>query len=131
DAWAAGLGRPLCVLFGVVAGKQVAGMLAPLRRARAVVLTRPPSPRGRDPREVAALLAAASDASHSGGANAATLVVPDVAEALAAARAQVPPGGVLLVYGSIFLIAEVRRLLLGEAADPVPLQDPPIRPQAG
>jgi hypothetical protein len=57
--------------------------------------------------------------------------VEDVAEAVVRAQQLTPPGGLLLVYGSIFLIAEVRRLLLGEPADPSPLQDPMPQPTSG
>lgn len=108
-------GRPLLALFGVVAGKQAEDMLAPLRMAQRVVLTRPPSERGRDPRELLPLL---------GGEHPEVAVEPDVAAALDRALAHTPAGGVLLCYGSIFLVAEVRRLLLNEPADSFAVQDP-------
>jgi hypothetical protein len=46
-------------------------------------------------------------------------VAPDLATALA--RAGAAP---TVVAGSIFLVGEARRLLLGEPADPLPVQDP-------
>ncbi|MCS6914268.1 MAG: Mur ligase family protein [Myxococcales bacterium] len=119
DAWlATHPARPSCVLVGILADKDAAGMLAPAARAEAAVLCRPPSPRGRPPQELAPLLQAA------GYQGQPPLLCEDVATALAAARRRVPAGGMLLVYGSIFLVAEVRRLLRGEAADPYPVQDP-------
>ncbi len=111
--------RPLTVLFGAVAGKQISDMTAPLRRARHVVLTRPPSPRGLSAGELGAMLAV----------DPAPPPVPmeqveEVGPALHAALRQTPPGGLLLVYGSIFLIAAVRALAYGEEVDVLTVQDP-------
>ncbi len=113
-------GRRLTVLFGTVAGKPAEDMLDPLCRATHTVLTRPPSPRGRDPQELAPLVRARLALWWQRS----PIVLPDVSQALRQAQELTPPDGMLLVYGSIFLVAEVRRLLLGEPADPTPLQDP-------
>jgi dihydrofolate synthase/folylpolyglutamate synthase len=113
-------GRPLTVLFGAVAGKDVLGMVGPLLRAEAVVLTVPPSPRGLPveilresigplpPREPGRRLE----------------VVAGWREALDVALKGASPRGWVLVYGSIFLIAAVRGVLLGEQGDPFGVQDP-------
>lgn len=111
--------RPLTVLFGAVAGKDVRGMIAPLERADAVVLTCPPSPRGLPVEALAELVAPELPPSSSKPA-----LRADFREAFALALHRTPPGGWLLAYGSIFLVAALRGLLLGEAADPFSIQDP-------
>jgi dihydrofolate synthase/folylpolyglutamate synthase len=103
-------GRSVTLLFGVVGDKDAGPMLEALRPVAArVLLTRAPTPRARDPQSLRAL---APDAE----------IVPDVAQALARART----GPALVVAaGSIFLVAEVRRLVKGEPCDPISAQDPP------
>lgn len=115
-------GRPLTILFGAVAGKQVDQMAAPLRRASQVVLTRPPSPRGLAATDLAAQLA--PELVRADGATVQVEVAPDWLPALHAAISQTAPGGLLLVYGSIFLIAAVRGFLLREEVDELQVQDP-------
>jgi dihydrofolate synthase/folylpolyglutamate synthase len=101
-------GRPVTLVFGVVEDKDAAAMLGALTPSVArVILTRVPSPRGRDPETLRALAPGAE-------------VVPDPADALRRARG----AGLTVVAGSIFLIAEARRLLTGERADPIAAQDP-------
>ena len=98
-------------------------MAAPLRRAGQVVLTRAPSPRG---------LAAADLAAQLGpelARAAAVHVVPDWLLALHAAVRRTVPGGVLLVYGSIFLIAAVRGFFFREEIDELQVQDPGRPPE--
>ena len=111
--------RPLTVLFGAVAGKQISDMTAPLGRANHVVLTRPPSPRGLSAEELAAKLAVDPALQKIQMEQ-----VEEVGPALQAALRQTPPGGLLLVYGSIFLIAAVRALVYGEEVDVLTVQDP-------
>jgi dihydrofolate synthase/folylpolyglutamate synthase len=102
-------GREVALVFGVVSDKNAADMLAPLLPLAArVIFTRPASPRARDPEELRALCPGAA-------------VLPSVADALAAARRD---GRLAVVAGSIFLIAEARRLVLGEPSDPIVVQDP-------
>lgn len=112
--------RPLTVLFGAVAGKDVRGMLGPIERAGAVVLTCPPSPRGLPVEALAELVTPQLPPSPDRP----LALCADFREALALALRQTPPGGWLLVYGSIFLIAALRGLLLGEEADLFTIQDP-------
>jgi dihydrofolate synthase/folylpolyglutamate synthase len=120
DRWLAqNLGtRPLVVLFGVVAGKQLDAMTAPLQRARHVVLTQPPSPRGLPAAELQAQLQRLPALAAS------CTAVQDWQPALQAAVQNSPPGSLLLVYGSIFLIAAVRGWLAAEEVDSLPIQDP-------
>jgi dihydrofolate synthase / folylpolyglutamate synthase len=100
--------RAITLVFGVVADKQPADMLhALLPLAARVILTRPPSPRARDPESLREL---APDAE----------IAPSLEEALRMAR----NGSLVVVTGSIFLAGEARRLLLGEPADPIAAQDP-------
>ncbi len=102
-------GRPVTLVFGVVSDKDAAAMLAPLQPLVArVILTSPPSPRARDPETLRALAPGAT-------------VFPSVAGALDAACAG---NGLVVVAGSIFLVAEARRLLTNEPSDPLVVQDP-------
>jgi dihydrofolate synthase/folylpolyglutamate synthase len=71
-----------------------------------VIATAPPSPRALPPAELARLVPGAE-------------VAPDLAAALALAA-----GERVLVAGSIFLVGEARRLVLGEPADGMAVQDP-------
>lgn len=51
---------------------------------------------------------------------------PDVAEALDMARRSAREvGGLVVACGSLFLVAEIRRLLGGEESDPIATADPP------
>lgn len=94
-----GIGRPVDLLFGVLADKDYAGMLGLLApRARRIVLTRPASPRAKEPAELAALLRG-----HPGEVT----VEPDRDRALD--RALALGGEILVACGSIFLIGEVRK----------------------
>jgi dihydrofolate synthase/folylpolyglutamate synthase len=93
------MGRPVDLLFGVLADKDYAGMLALLApRARRIVLTTPASPRAKDPTELAVLLAG-----HPGE----VFVEPDRERALD--RALALGGEILVACGSIFLIGEIRK----------------------
>ncbi len=106
--------RPIALVFGVVADKDAAAMLAALAPAAdRVVLTRPSTPRARDPETLRPLAPNASDA----------IVTDSLAAALAEAAR--PPAATVVVAGSIFLVGEARRLLTGERADPLAVQDPP------
>lgn len=116
--------RPLTVLFGIVAGKDAAAMGEPLRKARRVFLTRPPSPRGLAAEELHAILMGPSV---SPPLPAPLEIADDFQKALRAALNATPPEGLLLIYGSIFLIGAVRALWFGEACDPLAVQDPPSK----
>ncbi len=99
---------PLTLVLGALDDKDAAGIarvLAPL--ATRVIVTRPASPRALAPELLAAALPGAD-------------IIDAPAAALDAARAHATAsGGWVLVAGSIFLVADARRQLLGEAADEV------------
>lgn len=96
---------PLHFVFGVLADKDaraMLGSLAPL--AASMLITRPGTPRAREPREVVALLA--DDA--RGKAS----VIEAPADALREARARADAdGGWVVVCGSLYLIGDVRASL--------------------
>ncbi|MFY9825927.1 MAG: folylpolyglutamate synthase/dihydrofolate synthase family protein [Thermoanaerobaculia bacterium] len=86
------------LLFGVLADKDYGEMLPRLAaQARHVVLTRPVSPRAKDPAELQSLLAGRDG----------VVVEPDLDRALD--RALGLGGEVLVACGSIFLVGEVRK----------------------
>lgn len=113
--------RPLTILFGAVAGKQLAGMTGPLRCADQVVLTCPPSPRGLPAHQLAETLKPLLYQPP-------LQVEEDWQVALRTALRHTPPNGMLVVYGSIFLVAAVRGLWRQEATDPLVVQDPGKKP---
>ncbi len=103
------LERPADLLFGVLADKdyrEMLDLLAP--RAGNLVLTRPASPRAKDPAELLPLLAGRDG----------VVVEPDPGRALA--RALALDGEVLGVCGSIFLVGEVRNGLRERFGVPAP-----------
>ncbi|HYX25279.1 MAG TPA: bifunctional folylpolyglutamate synthase/dihydrofolate synthase, partial [Thermoanaerobaculia bacterium] len=103
------LREPADLLFGVLADKdyrEMLDLLAP--RARHLVLTRPPSPRAKDPAELLPLLAGRDGVE----------VEPDPGRALD--RALALGGQVLVACGSIFLVGEVRRGLRERFGVPAP-----------
>lgn len=113
--------RPLTVLFGVVRDKTVEQMLGPLRLAERLILTTPPSPRGRPADELAETLRALQPALpplHTLG------IESDPLLALRLALRTTHEDGCLLIYGSLFLLGALRALWQDEARDPVPLSDP-------
>lgn len=113
--------RPLTILFGAVAGKQLAGMTGPLLHADQLVLTCPPSPRGLSAHQLAQTL---PPLLHQPPQQ----IAEDWQQALRLALRHTPPNGMLVVYGSIFLVAAVRGLWRQEATDPLVVQDPGKKP---
>jgi dihydrofolate synthase/folylpolyglutamate synthase len=111
-------GRPLTLVFGALADKDAAGMLAALvPHAARVIVTAPPSPRALAPDALVALAPSSPSIE----------IAPSLAAALARARR---PGARVLVAGSLLLVGEARRLVLGERADPLAVQDPPAATRA-
>ncbi len=91
--------RPLHFVFGVLKDKDVRSMLQAIEPlAQRLILTRPSSPRAVPPEALLPML--------QGDA----LVIPDVEEAFL--RAQRHQGGTVVVCGSLYLVGEVRALLL-------------------
>lgn len=102
--------RPAALVVGASADKDLAGVLAPLAaRAPVVVATRASSPRAASPGELAAA------ASRAGAAR--VEEAPDAAAALRLARGLTRAGELVVVAGSLFLVGEVRSLLLGAAPE--------------
>lgn len=96
-------GRPVELVFGVLADKDHAGMLAALRPAiRRLHAIPPRSPRARAPAEVQALAASLGLPAD---------VHPDLPQALACARAHAADGALVCVGGSLYVVGEARTLL--------------------
>jgi dihydrofolate synthase/folylpolyglutamate synthase len=102
-------GRPITLVLGLVNDKDARAIANALTSLAArVIVTAPPSPRALPPASLRAFIPTAE-------------MAPDAAAAFALAR---DGCSLVLVAGSIFLVGEARRLLTGEAADPVVVQDP-------
>jgi dihydrofolate synthase / folylpolyglutamate synthase len=99
-------GRPVELVYGVLADKDGEGMLAALAPAvRRLHLVQPPSPRARAVESVAALAAARGIAADAHGG--------DLAGAIACARAAAGADGIAVVAGSLYLVGAARALLGG------------------
>ncbi len=97
-------GRPVELVFGVLADKDHRGMLEALAPAvRRFHLVAPPSPRARPPATYRALADSLRGADEHAGC----------AEAIACARAAAGRDGVVCVAGSLYLVGQARRLLGG------------------
>ena len=109
-------GRPVILLAGVVADKEAAPILEPLvPLAARVVLTRPRSPRAREPFELLPL------------ATGATVVAEPLLALREARRIAAERGGIVVAAGSIFLVGALRAELCAEHEDPDSAQDPSSR----
>jgi len=96
-------GRPVELVFGVLADKDLPGMLAALAPAvRAFHLVTPESPRARDAASYAAAVTALGRPAH---------VHADLAGAIAAARAAAADGALTCVAGSLYVVGAARALL--------------------
>jgi len=118
-------GRPLVFVFASAADKDIDGMLAVLAEkggGAPVVFTRTDNPRAAAPADLAARFAAC------GGRGAET--TPDSQAALEAAGRKAPAGGLVVVCGSLYLVGEVKALLVSSArvSPPAPAAEPPRRP---
>jgi dihydrofolate synthase/folylpolyglutamate synthase len=99
-------GRPVELVFGVLADKDHAAMLAALAPAvRGFHLVAPDSPRARPPESYAAQAGALGRAVHAHAS---------VGDALACARAAAGGGGLACVAGSLYLVGAARALLGAE-----------------
>jgi dihydrofolate synthase/folylpolyglutamate synthase len=98
-------GRPVELVFGVLADKDHRGMIAALAPAvRRFHLVAPASPRARDPEEYRALVAPLRPVDVHGS----------IEEALACARAAAADGALVCVAGSLYLVGTARSLLGGD-----------------
>jgi dihydrofolate synthase / folylpolyglutamate synthase len=97
--------RPVHLVFGVFADKDSEPMMRALfPRVQALYLAPIASPRSKDPRHYEAL---------ARELNPHVTMWPTAEAALAAARAATPHDGLVLVAGSLFLVGQLRRVLLG------------------
>jgi dihydrofolate synthase/folylpolyglutamate synthase len=111
--------RPVLIV-ATSADKDVAGIARALAPAvRAVIATRYQQERSLDPAALAQVFADVAPELP------APTFAPDLAAALAAARAHTAP---IAIAGSLFLVGEARTLLLDAPTDPVFVTDPPARP---
>jgi dihydrofolate synthase/folylpolyglutamate synthase len=96
-------------VVGMLRGRDPLAMLAPLAGAgiSTVVACPPASPRAMAPSEVAEAAASLGLAAQVAGS---------VGEAVDEARALVPPDGLLLAAGSLYVVADARTMLLEAAA---------------
>jgi dihydrofolate synthase/folylpolyglutamate synthase len=112
------VGRKVVLLVGVLGDKDVEGILRPLLGlASRVVATRPSSPRALPADQLAQKV------------NRLVPMIPiavadDPADALVLARSLARPEMPVVACGSIYLVGALRRLVTGEAADPVAVTDP-------
>ena len=98
---------PVTLLFGAMQDKDLREIAAPLfPAARTLILTRPANPRAAAPETLRELVAREAD--HDG-----VLLAPSPAEALRLARELTPPGGLVCVTGSLYLVGEVKAALAG------------------
>jgi dihydrofolate synthase/folylpolyglutamate synthase len=96
-------GRPVELVFGVLADKDLAGMLLALRPAvRRLHVTAPASPRARPAAEVEALARSLGVEAHAHGG---------LREALECARRAAVDGALVAVGGSLYVVGEARGLL--------------------
>ena len=98
---------PVTLMFGAAADKDlpaIAGALAPVT-AHAVLTRAELSPRAASPEALAALWPVPTTLAETPG------------EALGYAFALTPPGGVIVACGSLYLVGEVRPLLLGRETE--------------
>jgi dihydrofolate synthase/folylpolyglutamate synthase len=99
-------GRPVELVFGVLADKDHEAMLAALApSARRLHLVAPDSPRARDPRTLVGSVEALGGAAD---------VHPSLADALGCARRAAGDGAVVCVAGSLYLVGQARQMLGGE-----------------
>ena len=103
-------GSPVELVFGVLADKDLRGMLEGLAPAvRRLHLLAPPTPRARPAEEVRVLAASLGLRAD---------VHASLAEALACARKGAGSGGTVCVAGSLYLVGEARGLLGAEQSGP-------------
>jgi dihydrofolate synthase/folylpolyglutamate synthase len=100
---------PVTLVFGAMRDKDLEEIAATLFPASDnLILTRPNNPRAAAPDALARLGAAQ-------GLDKPPLLVESAADALRAAEASTPPGGIICVTGSLYLVGEVKGLIAGRA----------------
>ncbi|HEX8142684.1 MAG TPA: folylpolyglutamate synthase/dihydrofolate synthase family protein [Pyrinomonadaceae bacterium] len=101
---------PITMIFGAMRDKALREIAATLFPAAArLILTRPESPRAASAEEIESYVPTGIDSSRIALASSAD-------EALRLALAQTPPGGLILITGSLYLVGEIQRTLREQAA---------------
>lgn len=96
---------PVTLVFGAMRDKDLSEIAAALfPAARRLILTRPANARAADLETLARLAPRGFDSSR-------ITLAPSAAAAIAAARAQTPPAGVICVTGSLYLVGEAQSIL--------------------
>jgi dihydrofolate synthase/folylpolyglutamate synthase len=107
--------RPVAVVFGAAADKDVDGMLGVLARGwawAAVVFTRTDHPRAAEPDDLAERYARlGADGAGAGGAADGAATAASAAEAVRCARDVAGDDGLVVVCGSLYLVGEVVEVL--------------------
>src|ERR1051325_5532561 len=104
------IAAPLTMIFGAMRDKHLAGVSATLFPAASrLILTQPENPRAATPEELAGCVSHGIDSSRI------TLAAAS-GEAVRLARQQTPPGGLILITGSLYLVGETQRTLREQAA---------------
>lgn len=107
-------GQRLIVVFGVLADKEVAGVIQPwLPLADTVIITEPDNPRRAKAEEVGQVIRRLSEAEAGKGGPRQVLVERKVERACDLALSLAQPGDVILVTGSLFTISQARIFLAG------------------
>ncbi|MBC7933502.1 MAG: bifunctional folylpolyglutamate synthase/dihydrofolate synthase [Rubrivivax sp.] len=97
--------QPITMIFGAMRDKAVAEIGAILFPAAArLILTEPPTPRAASVEELLRAVPVPS-------ASVTIALAPSTRDAVVMARAVTPPGGIICVTGSLYLVGEVKRLL--------------------
>jgi dihydrofolate synthase/folylpolyglutamate synthase len=95
--------EPITLVFGAMRDKDLTEIAATLfPAARHLILTRPANPRAAQPDELARFIP-------SGFNSGRLTLAASSAEALEAARRLTPPGGLVCVTGSLYLVGEIRQ----------------------
>jgi dihydrofolate synthase / folylpolyglutamate synthase len=108
---------PRLLVFGMTEGRDAASLVAPLRpHVDRVIVTRPGIAKSVEPEQVRAALARAFP-------DLAVEVECDPARALERAVQEIPGQGEVLVAGSLYLVGDARRILLGLAGSGHPARE--------
>lgn len=101
---------PITMLFGAMRDKDLSEIAAALfPAARCLILTRPQSPRAAAPEELERHVPRGFDSSR-------ITLAPSTDEALRVALEETPPGGLVLITGSLYLVGETLAQLERRAA---------------
>jgi len=110
--------RPIVLIFGASAGKDISGMFeALLPEAHRVIVTRSHNQRAVQPKRLGEL---------AEGWNVPVELTPSVEEAVKLAARDDREEKVICATGSLFLVGEVREVWLRITGQPLPYIDPPV-----